>query len=294
MLTHQSIHAVNPSRVVILGASGFIATQLQRVLRESGIPARAVGSKEVDLTTSDSAGMLATLLQHEDCVVMASALTPDKGRDIAATMKNLRMGENVCAAIGEAKPAHFVYISSDAVYDGRSSSLINEESSREPSDLYALAHIGREKMLEQSCAAAGIPLAIVRPCAVYGPGDTHNSYGPNRFIRTAAETGKITLFGRGEERRHHIFIDDVAGILQLCIRHRSSGAINAVSGQAISFGEVAEMVAAAAKRPVTIEFRPRASAITHRHFDLSASIKAFPDFAATSLTAGIARSMVNL
>jgi len=294
MLTHQFVQAVNPSRVVVLGASGFVATQLQRVLRESGIPVRAVGSQEIDLTTSESAGLLATLLQREDCVVMPSALTPDKGRDIATTMKNLRMAENVCAAIGEAKPAHFVYISSDAVYDGRSSSLINEESSREPSDLYALAHIGREKMLEQCCAAAGIPLAIVRPCAIYGPGDTHNSYGPNRFIRTAVETGKITLFGRGEERRHHVFVTDVARMLQLCVQHRSSGAINAVTGQAISFGEVAEMIAAAAAKPVTIEFRPRASAITHRHFDLSASIKAFPDFAATSLSAGITQSMVNL
>jgi len=208
-------------------------------------------------------------------------------------MKNLRMAENVCAAIGQAKPAHFVYISSDAVYDARSSSLINEDASREPSDLYALAHVGREKMLEQSCAASGIPLAIVRPCAIYGPGDTHNSYGPNRFIRTAAETAKITLFGRGEERRHHVFIDDVAGMLHLCIRHRSSGTINAVTGQAISFGEVAEMVAAAASRPVAIEFRPRATPITHRHFDLSATIKAFPHFAATPLRAGISRSMVD-
>jgi nucleoside-diphosphate-sugar epimerase len=294
MLAHQFASAVKPSRVVLLGANGFIALRLQRVLQDSGIPARAVGSREVDLTGGEAAGLLASLLQPEDCVVMASALTPDKGRDIATMMKNLRMAENVCAAIGEAKPAHFVYIGSDAVYDGRSSSLINEDSSREPSDLYALAHVGREKMLEQCCAAATIPLAIVRPCAVYGPGDTHNSYGPNRFIRTATETGKITLFGHGEERRHHVYINDVARILQLCVQHRSSGTINAVTGQAVSFGEAAEMVAAAVARPVTIEFRPRASPITHRHFDLSASIKAFPDFAATSLSAGISQSMVNL
>ena len=293
MLANQFVNAVNPSRVVLLGAGGFISPELQRLLRDSGIPVRAVGSKEVDLTASESAGLLATLLQPEDCVVMASALTPDKGRDIATMMKNLRMAENVCAAIAVAKPAHFVYISSDAVYDGRSSSLINEDSSREPTDLYALAHIGREKMLEHSCVAAGIPLAIVRPCAIYGRGDTHNSYGPNRFMRTAGETGKITLFGRGEERRHHVLVTDVARMLQLCIQHRSSGSINAVTGQAISFVDVAEMIVAAATRPVTIEFRPRASPITHRHFDLSASIKAFPDFAATSFSTGI-QSMVNL
>jgi nucleoside-diphosphate-sugar epimerase len=222
---------------------------------------------------------------------MASALTPDKGRDAGTLMKNLRMAENACAAIAQAPPAHFVYISSDAVYDGRFSSLLNEDSSCEPTDLYAVMHIAREKMLSQTCRTAGVPFAVVRPCAVYGAGDTHNSYGPNRFVRTALKDGKITLFGEGEERRHHIHVTDLVKILQLCLVHRSSGTINAVTGEAISFREAAETIQAEAGRPVALECLPRGSAITHRHFDLTALTLAFPAFAPTPIHTGL-RQMI--
>jgi nucleoside-diphosphate-sugar epimerase len=131
----------------------------------------------------------------------------------------------------------------------------------------------------------------VRPCAIYGPGDTHNSYGPNRFARAAAKAGKITLFGGGEEKRHHIYVADAARLIELCILHRSSGTINAATGEAISFGELAEKIAAAVSGAVAIEKLPRTSAITHRHFDTSALARAFPSFQATPLDAGIAQTL---
>jgi nucleoside-diphosphate-sugar epimerase len=287
MLVHEYSNAVRPSRVVLLGAGGFLAPELLRQLAQVSISARAFGRNELDLTESEATERLTGLLRSDDAVVMAAALTPDKGRDVGTLMKNLHMGENVCAAIARAKPAHFIYVSSDSVYDARYSSLLNEESTTEPTDLYAVMHIARERMLEQACRQSGIPLAIVRPCAIYGPGDTHNSYGPNRFVRTALKDGKITLFGKGEERRHHVAVADVAQILKLCLMHGSSGRINAVTGEAVSFHAVAETVIAAAKRPVAVDCLPRSSDVTHRHFDLTGLARAFPDFSATSLTSGI-------
>ena len=291
MLIHSLPDGAKPDRVVLLGAGGFVAPELRRVLEEDGIPVRALGSKTLDLTSADAGSELAAQLRPNDVVVMAAALTPDKGRDASTMMKNLRMGENVCIAIARTQTAHFMYISTDGVYDTRSS-LLKEDSTCEPSDLYALAHIGRERMLEQTCRTAGLPLAIVRPCAIYGPGDTHNSYGPNRFIRTAKNDGKITLFGGGEERRHHIHVTDVAKILKLCILHRSSGTINAATGEAVSFRDVARFVIEASHGPVALECLTRANPITHRHFDLSGLAKAFPQFSAIPLRAGVASATV--
>jgi nucleoside-diphosphate-sugar epimerase len=274
--------------VLLLGAGGFLAPELLRLL--APVPTSALGSKQLDLTAPDAAGKLAAEIQPADSVVMAAALTPDKGRDIATLMKNLRMGEAVCAALATAKPAHFVYISSDGVYDARLSSLLNEESTCEPADLYCLMHIARERMIEQTCRAANIPLCIVRPCAIYGAGDTHNSYGPNRFIRTARKNQKITLFGGGEEKRHHVHVTDAAEIIRLCLLHASTGVINAVAGEAISFAEVAEKIANKVGG-VTVEKTPRANPITHRHFDTSALVRAFPSFSATPLDAGLSAAI---
>jgi UDP-glucose 4-epimerase len=291
MLVHQKTPPVKPARVVVLGGGGFLAPDLVRLLEEERVPVRAVGSTEVDLTSDAAADKLVAEFCSSDVVVMVAALTPDKGRDACTLMKNLRMAENVCAALERVKLAQFLYISSDGVYDGRLSPLLHEESTCEPVDLYCVMHISREKMLVQTCSALGLPLVILRPCAIYGPTDTHNSYGPNRFIRSAHQSKRITLFGEGEEKRHHVYVRDVAELIKLCILNGSTGVINAVTGDSVSFCEIAEKIAAATGTKVTIERLPRVSPIVHRNFDTSALVRAFPYFRATPLELGLSRTI---
>jgi nucleoside-diphosphate-sugar epimerase len=290
MLTHQFAEAQKPARVVILGARGFISVALAQALEKEQIACRPVGSNEVNLIDSSAAETLEQIIKPDDVMIITSALTPDKGRDVTTLMKNLHMAQQLCAALARTACAHVIYISSDAVYDARSA-LVNEQSSCEPSDLYALMHIARERMLAYACQAGKIPFAVLRPCAVYGAGDTHNSYGPNRFIRTALGEGNIRLFGEGEEQRDHIYVRDVAEILKLCALHRSTGVLNAASGRALSFGDVARMVISAAGREVNLVVQPRGGPVTHRHFDITSLIRAFPSFQATPLEAGIAASI---
>ena len=283
---HRSSHSPIP-RVVILGAGGFLSPVLRRNLAAHGANVIALSSADVDLTQASAAVQLAAHIQPGDAVVMAAGLTPDKGKNTATLLANLRMAEAVAQAIEKTRPAHFLYISSDAVYDARYSSLLSEDSTCEPSDLYALMHVSREKILGQACQQAGVPLAIVRPSAIYGPGDTHNSYGPNRFLRTALATAKISLFGLGLERRHHVFVEDVAELIRLCLACGSTGVINAVTGRAVTFGEVARMISRIVGSGVTVENLPAASAVTHRHFDTRALTLAFPAFKATELVNGL-------
>jgi nucleoside-diphosphate-sugar epimerase len=126
------------------------------------------------------------------------------------------------------------------------------------------------------------------PCAIYGANDTHNSYGPNRFLRSAIKERTIRLFGRGEETRDHIYIEDISRLATLCLLHRSSGIVNAVSGEAVTFHEVAEKVGKLAGPDVKIEYLPRGGPITHRHFDVTERIRAFPEFKPAPLAPGLA------
>jgi nucleoside-diphosphate-sugar epimerase len=138
-------------------------------------------------------------------------------------------------------------------------------------------HALRERMLMHTLGSA-VPLAILRPTLVFGAGDTHNSYGANRFMRAAAAERRIQLFGEGEEQRDHVFVDDVIRLVRLVLEHRSSGVLNVVTGQSISFGDLARKVASIAG-DTTVESRPRASGpILHRHYDPGALFRAFPDF----------------
>jgi UDP-glucose 4-epimerase len=275
MLTHQR-PAAAPSRVVLLGARGFLASRLHAALARSGVPVRAIGSSEIDLASSGAADSLGQVLQDGDSVVFLSAITPDKGKGIDTLMTNVRMAEQVCAALAGVKAGHVVYISSDAVYRD-TEAFIDEQGPVDSTSLYGSMHALRERMLMATLGAA-TPLAVLRPTLVFGPGDTHNSYGANRFMRAAVSDRRISLFGGGEEQRDHVFVDDVIRLLQAVLERRSAGVLNLVTGQSISFGDLARKVSAIAGN-VTVEGKPRAAGpILHRHYDATALFRSFPDF----------------
>ena len=293
MLKHHHSSPAKPERVLILGASGFIARDLARHLAEEKIECRAIASSEIDLLQPESVAQLQSAIRQGDALVMTSGITPNKGRDVGTLMKNLTMAQHVAAALEAAPCAHLVYISSDAVYDWREH-LIRETSVRQPAELYGLTHVAREQILTLAATKAKVPLCIFCPCAIYGASDTHNSYGPNRFLRGAIKDRTIALFGRGEETRDHIYIQDVSRLITLCLLHRSAGTINAVSGQAATFHEVALKIAQLAGPDVRIEYLPRNAPITHRQFDVTERLKAFPFFAPTLLEGGLASSFQRL
>ena len=202
------------------------------------------------------------------------------------------MGTHVAAALTVAPCSHVVYVSSDAVYEDDVPNPIRETCCCSPSDLYGLMHLVRERMLAYALNQPKTPLAILRPCAIYGVNDTHNSYGPNRFIQSVKRGKPIVLFGQGEERRDHVFVEDVARVITLSLQWQSAGLLNVATGTAVSFWDVAQIIRNLSQGPVEIDHQhqPRAAAITHRHFDVSALIKAFPFFRFTSLDVGLAQT----
>lgn len=276
---------VTPARVVVLGAKGFVASQLIRLLGSHGIPCRPVGSVEVDLSEPAAAEKLRRIVQPDDAIVVSAGLTPEHGRDRAAFLKNVAMIDSLCAAIEEAPCAHVVYISSASVYDPRCED-IDESSCCESDDPYGLAHIVREKLLAGACRRSNVGLAIIRPSAIYGAGDTHNSYGPNRFLRSALREGRIALFGEGEEERDHIYIDDVANLVRLTLLRRHCGVMNAAHGEALTFRDAALRIRQAVGGDVTLAMEPRRVPIRHQRFDTAALRRAFPEFRPTPFDAG--------
>jgi nucleoside-diphosphate-sugar epimerase len=250
-------------------------------LSGQGIAVAPLGRHEIDLSTEQAADLLAAELRPDDTLVFLAALTPDKGRGTPAFLANVRMGAAVCTALERQPCAHVVYVSSDAVYPFRTG-LVSEDTPAEPTDLYGAMHLARELMVKQGAKA---PVAVLRPTLIYGGGDTHNSYGPNRFRRMARD-GKITLFGEGEETRDHIFVDDVVALIGLVVLQRSAGTLNIATGSSIAYRDLAHAVAALSPK-VEVVGTPRQNPITHRAFDVTAIRRAFPQFRFTSLEQGL-------
>jgi nucleoside-diphosphate-sugar epimerase len=91
----------------------------------------------------------------------------------------------------------------------------NEDSPLAPENLYERTKAGGEAevggFLPQ---AAPMGVTIVRPAWVYGPGDPRTER-----ILSAVSKGRFILFGRGNNQRHPIYIDDyLAGVERLLLR----------------------------------------------------------------------------
>lgn len=286
MIAHLHDTPRKPSRAVVLGAGGFIGGAVARRLRSEGMEVAALGRSSCDLLAPDSATGLAAELRPNDTLVFVSARAPVK--NVAMLMENIRMSEAVCAALKERPVAHVVYVSSDAVYKD-SAEPLSESSCAEPGSLHGVMHLTREVMLRNEFSG---PLVFVRPTLVYGIDDPHNGYGPNRFRRLAAEGKDIVLFGKGEEQRDHVAVDDIAELIMRLVLHRSTGAVNAVTGEVVSFRTLAEFIATQFDPPVTIKDSSRVGSMPHngwRPFASSAALAAFPGFEFTPWQDGVAR-----
>jgi nucleoside-diphosphate-sugar epimerase len=241
----------------------------------------------VDLLSPQAVEILAKLLTDGDVVVAASAIAPCKNSEMLRD--NIIMALAMTQAIARVRVSHVINISSDAVF-ADSQQPLNEASSRAPDSFHGVMHLAREIMFANDIKA---PLAILRPTLIYGASDPHNGYGPNRFRRFAKRREEITLFGKGEEQRDHVLVDDVAEIVARVIGRRSEGSLNIASGVVTSFRDVAEIAVKLAATSAAIKESPRSGPMPHngfRPFDISASLTAFPDFSYTQLVDGMARA----
>jgi UDP-glucose 4-epimerase len=277
--------------VVLLGASGFLGRAIGTAISAAGAGGHFFSSRTLNLTDRAAFGVLDDLAGPQETLIFASAVTPDKGRTVDALDANLQMAMNVGRYL-EAHPfGKVVYVSSDAVYP-MGDDVVSEASAVEPADFYALAKYAGERVLANVCGAAKIPLVIVRPTGVYGPGDTHNSYGPNRFITQIQNDGKVSMFGDGDDIRDHVFLDDAAAaIVELAASPDATGVFNIASGESRSFGSVVEQLQAISPVPFEVVNLPKSGGTSRRDFDISRLRAALPGLKLTPFEDGLRQTV---
>ena len=162
-------------RVLIIGSTGIISTNLQIKLDKENLKYSVIGRREINLKSSKSFKYLSKRVNKDDIVVFISAEAPAKNTEMF--INNIKMCENVCKALKGKKINKLIYISSDAVYSD-SPKRINEKSETLPNSIHGMMHLTREIILKINIKNK---LCILRPTLIYGNGDTHGGYGPNKF-----------------------------------------------------------------------------------------------------------------
>jgi len=248
-------------RVVIIGG-GFIGKQVFKNLNNSNKVKKCVliPRKVIDLTKQKSINQLKLKLKPKDIIFFTAAKAPVKNNYML--LQNIKIATNFCEAVKDIKNLTFYYLSSDAVYKD-SKKLLTEDSITQPDSLHGIMHLSRE-IIFRNCFKKN--LSFLRPTLVYGLNEPHNGYGPNSFFRKAIRNQSIRLFGKGEELRDHISINDVSKIIALIIIKKKIGVFNIVTGKRISFYDIAKSIIKITSSKSKIEFVKRQGPIPHNGF----------------------------
>ncbi|QIZ20847.1 NAD-dependent epimerase/dehydratase family protein [Candidatus Pelagibacter giovannonii] len=245
---------MNKQRVVILGSNSFVISNFLKEI-EKDYNVIKINRKKINFLKSNTKIKVKKIIKKNDIIVFAAAIAPVKNFDMLN--KNLDICINIYESLKDLKIRYFINIGSDAVYKD-SLKRINENSETTPSNLHGFMHLMREKILSQlSCKKC-----FIRSTLVYGDEDPHNSYGPNSFLRLAQKKNDLNLFGKGEELRDHIFVNDIGKILKLILKKKIIGIVNLVSGKEKSFYTIAKKICKTYK--VGLNFNKRNGPMPHR------------------------------
>ena len=284
MIKKKKLLKVVPKRVVIIGSNGFVGSHVSHLFKLQKIPMLEISRNELDLSSENASDKLIKLLNNDDIILIAAANAPVKNNKML--VENIKMMETIIVAIEDLKIKRIIYLSSDAVYSDIKKPM-TEKSKTEPLSLHGIMHLTREIMLKNISV---ILLSIVRPTLIYGHQDPHNGYGPNQFFNLALKGENILLFGKGEEKRDHVYVYDVASIINKIILSNHTGVINIASGKVTTFKKIAKQINKLYFNKFSVRENIRIGEMPHggyRSFNIDEIKRFFPDYEMTSINDGL-------
>lgn len=141
-----------------------------------------------------------------------------------------------------------VYASSAAVYGVRGQAAPRRASELPP---YARSKLLFDRLVEQSSGAMRAPVAGLRLCNVYGPGEADKGRMASvvfQFYRQLHDSGSIDIFTHtslgapGTQRRDFVHVDDVVATVIWFLDHGRSGIFDVGTGRGAAFNDIAGIV----------------------------------------------------
>jgi nucleoside-diphosphate-sugar epimerase len=248
-------------RLFVTGASGFIGSHFVE-------HARAAGHQVVALCRPDSCSQRRKALEALGVTIVdGDVLSPGtrhsrlEGIDavchFAAAFKEggatedyfQRVNVEGTANLLDIAHAHgakrFVLCSTAGIYGQRVPGLIDETRPTSPWNAYERSKVAAENEVRRKAKALGMEYVILRPTAVYGPRDQRLL----KLFRSAAK-GRFPLFGRGEGRRHMVYVSDLAdAFLRACTVPTAANQEMIIAGpEAVPLRELLQTLASLANR----------------------------------------------
>ncbi|MGH8495705.1 MAG: NAD-dependent epimerase/dehydratase family protein [Gammaproteobacteria bacterium] len=243
----------NGRKALVTGAAGFIGRQLVAELHRLGAVVRAfvrAGGTTFEPADAGIEILAGDLLDGADCrkavqgvdtvfhaaaVYRSFRLTRREMREVHVDATRQLLRESSAAGV-----RRFVHLSTIDVHGGLQVEVADETAAMRPEDDYQLTKLEGEQLVEALCRELGLPCTILRPCSVYGPGETRFM----KFIRPISR-GRFVMVGAGEAHVHFVYVDDlVQGMLLAAEKDEAVGETFIIGGpRSYSLNEFARIVA---------------------------------------------------
>ena len=153
--------------------------------------------------------------------------------------------------------AEFIYISTDEVYGSVPEGVYCDESAPlMPRNPYAASKAGADRLAYSFHTTYGMDIRITRSSNNYGPYQHPEKFIP-RAITTVLRGGKIPVYGKGENKRDWLFVEDNVRAIEVVAMKGSPGEVyNIGAGNEIRNIDLARMIASMLGREGAIEFVP--------------------------------------
>ena len=227
-------------KVLITGANGLLGQHLTKLLIDKNyqVVATSRGESRLPFQPSDNytyremdianaLEVFAVMSQEKpDVVVHAAAMTQVDDCELRpqhCERINVQ-GTSQVLTDAETFSSHFIYISTDFVFDGEQGNYAEEDDTK-PISLYGFTKLQAESMVQTST----IPFAIVRTCLVYGnllKGTRSNIVS---WVKDSLEQGK-TIQVVSDHVRTPTYVEDLAKGIALIIEKKATG-IYHISGK---------------------------------------------------------------
>jgi len=121
---------------------------------------------------------------------------------------------------------NILFASSYMVYGIPLQNPIKENHRLEPQNVYGISKAITEKYLQVFCNEKRIDLAIFRLMGIYGFSENYTSQAIPIFINKINNNERPTIFGNGNQKRNHLYVDDAIDAIITWIRNKKAGIFN--------------------------------------------------------------------
>jgi nucleoside-diphosphate-sugar epimerase len=238
-------------KVALTGATGYTGGRLLDALRLRGDAVTALarpssarppapGVRWVEGDLSDRRA-LQDAVQGADVVLHVAAVYRTAGHS-DAYYRDVNVGgtERLLEAAAQAGVRRFVHTSTVGVHGDVREPPADENAPFAPGDVYQATKAEAETLARERGRVLGVEVVVVRPGAIYGPGET-------RLLKVfrAIARGRYAIVGSGRPFYHLVYIDDlVQGFLLALDRKEAAGEAFIVAGpRYVSQTELAATIA---------------------------------------------------